>query len=500
LKNYTIELNKNKKSRMPARLDLLQSLTGLILGLFIWVHILLDSSIIFGEAAFSFVSRNLEFAFLSDTGHGYPAAVFVAVLIIFTLFIIHAVLGVRKIPISWKQHRIIVDQMQGMKHGDTNLWYIQVVTGIIMFFAGSTHLYVIMANPGTIDPYLSADRMVSGAMWPLYLVLLISVGFHACIGLYRLMLKWDLFKSKNPKNFRQKLKKIRNIATIAFLCIGLIALVVFIVIGTKHKDHAGERYNKIASEHAAAAHAPAESGQASEEESEHGASHDSGSEETHTPPSDTHEVSDGDEAQDDSHSEEAVEQDSHDSGAEGAHEQEADTHEASHGDEAQEDSHSEEAVEQDLHDSGAEDAHEQEADTHEASHGDEAQDDSQSEEAVEQDSHDSGAEGAHEQEADTHEASHGDEAQDDSHFEEAVEQDSHDSGAEGAHEQEADTHEASHGDEAQNDSHSEEAVEHDSHDSGAEGTHEQEAHHDSDAETGKEDHGHQTDSHTTKHP
>ena len=87
MKSYTIESHKKKKSRMPARLDMLQSLTGLILGLFIWVHILFDSSIIFGKAAFSFVSRNLELAFLSDTGHGYPAAVFVAALIIFTLFI-----------------------------------------------------------------------------------------------------------------------------------------------------------------------------------------------------------------------------------------------------------------------------------------------------------------------------------------------------------------------------------------------------------------------------
>ena len=85
---------------------------------------------------FNWVAKTMELAFLSDTGHGYPIAVFFAVAVIFTLFITHALLGMRKFPISWKQHRIMRDQMVMMKHQDTNLWYIQAITGFIMFFAG----------------------------------------------------------------------------------------------------------------------------------------------------------------------------------------------------------------------------------------------------------------------------------------------------------------------------------------------------------------------------
>ncbi len=241
--SYIIESNK-KKSRIPARLDFAQSGTGLILGLFMWVHMLLVGSIILGKGAFNFVAKTMELSFLSDTGHGFPIAVFFAVLTVFTLFIVHALLGIRKFPVSWKQHRILRDQMQMMNHTDTNLWYIQVITGFIMFFAGSVHLYIMLTNPGSIDPYLSADRVVSSSMWPLYLILLICVELHGTIGLYRLCMKWGWFAGKDARQSRQNLKKMKNRATIFFLTIGILALLVFVVIGINHRDRVGERYGQ----------------------------------------------------------------------------------------------------------------------------------------------------------------------------------------------------------------------------------------------------------------
>ncbi len=245
MESYTIESNK-KKSRLPARLDAAQSGTGLILGLFMWGHMLLVGSIILGKGAFNWVAKTMELAFLSDSGHGYPIAVFLAVSGIFTLFITHALLGIRKFPISWKQHRIMRDQMAMMNHQDTNLWYIQALTGFIMFFAGSVHLYIMLTNPGSIDPYLSADRIVSGNMWFVYLILLICVELHGTIGLYRLCMKWGWLQGKGDKSgkeSRAKLKQLKNRLTIFFLSLGVLALLVFIVIGIGHRDNVGERYS-----------------------------------------------------------------------------------------------------------------------------------------------------------------------------------------------------------------------------------------------------------------
>lgn len=241
--------DKIKKSRLPARLDLLQSGTGLILGLFMWVHMMLVGSIILGKGAFNFVARTMELSFLSDTGQGFPAAVFLAVLGVFTLFIIHAALGIRKFPISWKQHAIFRSQMGMMKHADTNLWYVQVVTAFIMFFLGSAHLFIMLTNPGQIDPYLSADRVISSHMWPFYFILLFSVELHGTIGLYRLCMKWGWFdrfawfQQKDRGGARVFLKQLKNRLTIFFLAIGLLALLVFAVIGIRHQDKAGERYS-----------------------------------------------------------------------------------------------------------------------------------------------------------------------------------------------------------------------------------------------------------------
>ena len=251
MESYTIESNK-KKSRLPARLDFLQSGTGLILGLFMWVHMLLVASIILGKGMFNWVAKTMELAFLSDTGHGYPIAVFFAVAVIFTLFITHAMLGMRKFPISWKQHRIMRDQMVMMKHQDTNFWYIQAITGFIMFFAGSVHLYIMLTHPGSIDPYLSADRVVSDNMWFVYLILLICVELHGTIGLYRLCMKWGWLQPKDFKDAREtrkKLKQLKNRLTIFFLSVGILALLVFVVIGIGHRDQVGQRYE---SGHAAA--------------------------------------------------------------------------------------------------------------------------------------------------------------------------------------------------------------------------------------------------------
>ena len=236
--------DKIKKSRIPARLDLAQSGTGLVLGLFMWVHMFLISSILLGKGSFNFIAKTMELSFLSKTGEGYPSAVFFAVLFIFTLFIIHAALGVRKFPISWKQHHIFRSQMSMMKHQDTNLWYVQVVTGFIMFFLGSVHLYVMLTNPGQIDPNLSADRIISHNMWPLYLGLLFSVELHGTIGLYRLCMKWGWFAGKDPRKSRKKLKGLKNKLTIFFLALGLLALLVFSIIGIQHKKHVGEPYHK----------------------------------------------------------------------------------------------------------------------------------------------------------------------------------------------------------------------------------------------------------------
>ncbi|MBI4405569.1 MAG: SdhC, partial [Deltaproteobacteria bacterium] len=117
-----------KASPVPARLDFAQSVSGLLLALFLWAHIMLVSTILLGKDAMYFVAKMMEASFLSPTGEGYPQLVAGIGLLIFLLFILHAGLAMRKFPANWRQYLELRDQMKMMKHSDTNLWFWQAVT------------------------------------------------------------------------------------------------------------------------------------------------------------------------------------------------------------------------------------------------------------------------------------------------------------------------------------------------------------------------------------
>lgn len=226
------------KSRMPARLDLLQSLSGLVLALFMWFHMFFVASILLGAESFDRVAGWMEGSLIFE--QTYPVIVSMAAMGVFALFVLHALLALRKFPSSYRQYRTFHDHMKRMGHEDTTLWFVQVFTGFAMFFLGSVHLYIMMTRPDTIGAYGSANRVVSEWMWPLYLLLLLAVELHGSIGLYRLAVKWGFLTGRTPVEGRRKLKRAKWFVTIFFLALGLASLAAFIKIGLTQEDHFGQ--------------------------------------------------------------------------------------------------------------------------------------------------------------------------------------------------------------------------------------------------------------------
>jgi len=224
--------------RWPARLDLLQSATGLVLGLFMWLHMLFVSSILLGNDAMWTVARFFEGTFFFGRPLPWLVSFFVAT--IFALFVAHAWLALRKFPAQWRQHTAYWRHMRAMRHEDTFLWFVQVLTGFAMFFLAPVHLYLMLSHPELIGPYESADRVWSGRMWPLYLVLLFLVELHGGIGLYRLAVKWGDFKDAIAA--RRRLKRLKWGLTVFFLVLGLATLAAYIKLGMAHAPQVGERY------------------------------------------------------------------------------------------------------------------------------------------------------------------------------------------------------------------------------------------------------------------
>jgi len=229
-----------KKSKLPAKLDFYQSATGLLLGLFMWGHMLFVSSILLGKNVMYTITKMFEGEFIF--GNSYPIIVSITAGMLFVIFISHALVAIRKFPGSFREYRLYRSHMKRMKHGDTNLWFYQVFTGFVMFFLGSVHLYIIMTHSADIGPYASSDRIVSEWMWPLYILLLLAVEFHGSIGLYRLAIKWGWFEGKDAKKSRKKLKMYKWFITVFFLTLGFLSLAAYIKIGIAHQDKVGEKY------------------------------------------------------------------------------------------------------------------------------------------------------------------------------------------------------------------------------------------------------------------
>jgi fumarate reductase subunit C len=226
-------------SRWPARLDLIESATGIALALFMWAHMGLVASILLGEQAMWTVARLFEGYYF--TGQSQPIMVAAIVAVVIALFLIHGLLAMRKIPASYAEYHALRGHTRRMRHAETTLWSWQVVTGLALFILAAPHLYLMLTRPDRIGPYASADRVWTETLWPLYLVLLFVVEIHAGIGLYRAALKWG-WPARLLTGGRRRARALKWVVTTFFIALGLATLAAYVRIGIEHAPAYGERY------------------------------------------------------------------------------------------------------------------------------------------------------------------------------------------------------------------------------------------------------------------
>jgi fumarate reductase subunit C len=218
-----------RKSRWPARLDLVQSGTGLVLALFMWGHMFFVSTILLGKDAMWSITRFFEGYFIFGTA--FPWFVSVVVAVIWLFFMAHAFLAMRKFPATYRQYRDFVGHRKLLRHADTSLWWVQVLTGFLLFFLVPPHLYQMLVHPGAIGPHGSAARVASDGWAPLYLVLMVPVGLHGVIGLYRLVVKWGWIEGAEPARTRRRLLVLAGALITIYFGVGLLTDETYLRIG-----------------------------------------------------------------------------------------------------------------------------------------------------------------------------------------------------------------------------------------------------------------------------
>jgi len=172
-----------KNPRVVARFDLIETITGLLLVAFMWGHMLMLSTILFGPDTMNSLAVFLESPPLYMAQIGLVG---MAVLIL-----IHLVTAGRKLPSRVREQAMIWRLSKQLRHTDTWLWVIQAVTGMIILMFAAIHLWVV-ATTFPIEAMKSSTR-VAGSYGYLYLPMIIIVELHVGIGLYRAIVKWTAF-------------------------------------------------------------------------------------------------------------------------------------------------------------------------------------------------------------------------------------------------------------------------------------------------------------------
>ena len=183
-----------RQSKCTARLDVAQSVTGLILGIFLFSHMGFTGSVNFGKDLFANLIATSGGVWLDGADHAWMHVLFVG--FIFLCVIIHMFCALRRFPTSYKKLHDLHSHVKLVHHEDTTLWYVQLITAFALFFLVFPHLMTMLTNPHGFDPNLIGVHTYHNGLLYTF-IFLVCTELHGMIGLYRLAVKWDIF-AKNP--------------------------------------------------------------------------------------------------------------------------------------------------------------------------------------------------------------------------------------------------------------------------------------------------------------
>lgn len=188
---------KDAKRQSPstALADVAQSVTGVILGIFLFCHMAFTSSVQISKDLFANLINTSGGMFMFAEEQAWLHVVFVGFITL--CVVIHAFCALRRFPTSYHQLRDIKAHYKMLRHEDTTLWMVQLVTAFLLFIFVFPHLISMLCNPHGFDVNLIGVHTHHMGMIYTFVFLVITE-LHGMIGLYRLAVKWDIF-AKNPE-------------------------------------------------------------------------------------------------------------------------------------------------------------------------------------------------------------------------------------------------------------------------------------------------------------
>lgn len=193
--------------------ETIQMVSGILLVLFLWTHMLFVAAILLGVHAFNVLAQFM------DEYDLVPVAVVFLILVIGS----HVGAVIRRIPRQWNEQKIIWRHARLIRHNDTWSWVFQAVTGAALLILAIIHIAVVTF--AGINAKLSALRVQDGFL-VFYAVLLLLSEYHASVGLYRIFVKWGWAG-------RQSLKRVLGVISLLTVVIGAATLWIFYTLGAQ---------------------------------------------------------------------------------------------------------------------------------------------------------------------------------------------------------------------------------------------------------------------------
>lgn len=199
------------KAPASGKIDFFQALSGVFLALFTLMHGIFLGTVLISPHVMNGLGWFLEVTYLAQIGAPF----------ILLVVVTHFLLAARKMPFNVGSLRTFYTHARTMKHSDTWLWLVQVVTAVILLVLVSIHVYTIMTNL-PISAESSALREQNG--WTsFYLILLTCVGLHLGIGLFRVSVKFGFITAATRSLWTQRMWAL----VIAYILLGLACIIRF---------------------------------------------------------------------------------------------------------------------------------------------------------------------------------------------------------------------------------------------------------------------------------
>ena len=211
----TLTLHVKKEGVGVGRLDVMQMLSGVLLILFLWAHLMLVSSVLISPKLMDGIAWFFEATYMAQVGGP----------VIGLLIFAHFLLAARKMPWRVQEQNAFVKHSVMMHHKDTWLWLAQVASALVILIMAGTHMWVVLTDL-PITAAKSAARIQHGNWLPFYLILLPLAEIHVGIGFYRIGVKYGYITSANRKWYQ----RAENIMMGGFITIGVLTLTRFMFL------------------------------------------------------------------------------------------------------------------------------------------------------------------------------------------------------------------------------------------------------------------------------